>query len=106
MPGSIHSPLAKGCHRLIKQGAKLAESAEDILEELRLPVVRPDESVAEKVAAPAHPVLGHLGFDPCDFDTLAARADMSAETLAALLTEWELEGLIESLPGGRYQRVR
>jgi len=106
MPGSIHSPLAKGCHRLIKQGAKLVESAEDIMEELRLPMSRPDMPAGDTASQPFHPVLEHLGFDPCDFDTLAARAGVGTDALAALLTEWEIEGIIERLPGGRYQRVR
>jgi len=105
MPGSIHSPLTKGCHSLIKQGAKLAETAQDILDELKLPGLTR--------AAPADPreettdrVLAQLGYEPCDFDTLAARTGMGADTLAALLTQWELEGLVEALPGGRYQRAR
>jgi len=106
IPGSIHSPLAKGCHALIKQGAKLVESARDVLEELRLP--------APSVATPADPAdAGHalalldaLGHDPCDADTLAARSGLSAAETAALLTQFELEGRIEALPGGLYQRVR
>lgn len=107
MPGSVHSPLAKGCHNLIKQGAKLAESAEDILEELRLPQTRPRAASASQPRHESiHPVLEQLGFDPCDFDTLASRTGVSAGALAALLTQWEIDGLIEALPGGRYQRVR
>lgn len=106
MPGSIHSPLAKGCHNLIKQGAKLAESAEDILEELKLPpTARKSEPVPQNDGS-THELLVQLGFEPCDFDTLAARTGATADVLAALLTHWEIEGLIEVLPGGRYQRVR
>jgi DNA processing protein len=106
MPGSIHSPLAKGCHRLIKQGAKLVESAEDILEELQLPAVRGVARAESDSDESAHPILQALGFDPCDFDSLLARAGVSADTLAALLTQWEIDGVVETLPGGRYQRVR
>jgi DNA processing protein len=106
MPGSVHSPLAKGCHRLIKQGAKLVESAEDILEELRWPAIGEAAKSESESADASHPVLQALGFDPCDFDSLLARADVSADVLAALLTQWELEGIVETLPGGRYQRVR
>ena len=105
MPGSIHSPLTKGCHSLIKEGAKLAESAQDILDELGVPNV----SIAPLPSAPrvaAHAALARVGFDPCDFDTLCTRCGLSAEALAALLTIWEIEGLVEALPGGRYQRVR
>ena len=107
MPGSVHSPLAKGCHRLIKQGAKLAESAEDILEELKLPgVPRAQEALATPVEPVAKRIFAELGFDPCDIDTLAARSGAAAETLAALVTQWEIEGLIEALPGGQYRRIR
>ena len=104
MPGSIHSPVTKGCHALIKQGAKLVESAQDILEELKLP--RATARPATPEAPPRHAVLDAMGFDPCDFDTLATRSGVSANELAALLTQWEIDGLIEALPGGRYQRVR
>jgi len=106
MPGSIHSPLTKGCHSLIKQGAKLAETADDILEELKLPS---RVSVSAPRAAPlrsADEVLELVGYEPCDFDTLTVRCGVSAETLAALLTQWEIDGLVEALAGGRYQRVR
>lgn len=105
MPGSVNSPLTKGCHNLIKDGAKLAETAEDILGELKLPGgsgAAPRSPAGDE----AHPLLEHMGFDPCDFDTLAARSGLTADVLAALLTEWEIEGLVEALPGGRYQRLR
>jgi len=105
IPGSIHSPLAKGCHNLIKQGAKLVETAEDILEELHMPARgRPPEVAGQYVTSDR--VLDALGFDPFDIDTLSARSGMSADKIAALLTEWELDGVVEALPGGRYQRVR
>lgn len=106
MPGSVHSPLAKGCHRLIKQGAKLVESADDILEELRM-MPAPAMSKSEVDSAiESHPVLHALGFDPCDFDALLERSAVSADALGALLTQWEIAGIVERLPGGRYQRVR
>jgi DNA processing protein len=107
IPGSVHSPLAKGCHHLIKQGAKLVENAEDILSELGLSGARStrDDSPRES-ECPSHPVFDALGFDPCDTDTLFERSGVNAQTAAALLTQWEIEGWIESLPGGRYQRVR
>ncbi|HYH40995.1 MAG TPA: DNA-processing protein DprA [Burkholderiales bacterium] len=105
MPGSIHSPLTKGCHALIKQGAKLAETAEDILEELKLPGAG-SSSPAPVDTAAGDAALAHLGFDPCDFDTLAARTGLPADAVAALLTQWEIAGLVEALPGGRYQRIR
>ena len=105
MPGSVNSPLTKGCHNLIKDGAKLAETADDILTELKLPSAA-RAAPRSKARDEEHAVLTHMGFDPCDFDTLAARSGLSAEALSALLTEWEIQGLIEALPGGRYQRLR
>ncbi len=106
LPGSIHSPLAKGCHRLIKQGAKLVDDVNDILEEFdfaRAGVVVNAVPAADSMAARLLEVLGH---DPCGFDALAARAGEPADTVAALLLELELTGLIEKLPGNKYQRIR
>ena len=111
IPGSIHSPLAKGCHALIKQGAKLVESAADVLEELRLPAAaatsRSLEARGGDIASrlPAK-FLAALGFDPFDPDTLAARAGLSAAQVAALITQLEMEGAVEALPGGRFRRIR
>ncbi len=127
IPGSIHSALSKGCHQLIKQGAKLVESAEDVLEELRYAAVLPHESKimktsnATKTSNPenktkkAHvplslptglevpPLLAAMGFDPVDTDTLAARSGLDAAELNAQLLNLELEGWIECLPGGIYR---
>ncbi|MCX7171182.1 MAG: DNA-processing protein DprA [Proteobacteria bacterium] len=111
LPGSIHAPLAKGCHQLIKQGAKLVESAQDILEELNwqsatMPAC--NETAAAKDAiidAAAAQLLAVLGHDPCDIDTLAARAGLTPEVLLAMLLHLELAGHVSSLPGGRYQRL-
>ncbi len=103
VPGSIHSPLSKGCHALIKQGAKLVESAQDIAEELAWPVAPP----ALRAPAPAEldPLLQHLGFDPASLDQLAERSGLTVEALSAKLLTLELEGLVTQLPGGRYQRL-
>jgi DNA processing protein len=111
IPGSIHSPLAKGCHALIKQGAKLVESAADVLEELRMPARaahisrQPGSGDAPVLRYPAE-FLQALGFDPFDPDTLAARAGLNAAEVAALLTQLEIEGTVAALPGGRFQRIR
>lgn len=107
LPGSIHSPLAKGCHRLIKQGAKLVESAQDILEELRWEaVVVTPPAVASLPADPvALRVLDELGYNPCDLDTLTDRCGMPADQVLALLLPLELDGYVIQLPGGRYQRL-
>lgn len=107
IPGSIHSALAKGCHALIKQGAKLVESAADVLEELRLPAHGAGaESGSSRDDGDTSPLLAALGFDPCDRDALAARLGLSAAATSALLTQLELDGQVAALPGGLYQRVR
>jgi DNA processing protein len=104
LPGSIHSPTARGCHRLIKEGAKLVESAQDVLDELRIEA-RAAESRAPR--PPAHAgLLAALGFDPVDLDTLAVRTGRDAGSLTAELLELELAQDVERLPGNRYQRLR
>ncbi len=105
IPGSIHSPLAKGCHALIKQGAKLVESAQDVLEELGWSQPVQQVVTPQADAANRHPLLAHVGFDPVDFDTLQHRSGLAIDQLNTALTDLELSGLVESLPGGRWQRV-
>jgi DNA processing protein len=106
VPGSIHSPLSKGCHLLIKQGAKLVETSQDILEELGiLPAATTPATASPQLPPPVQSLLNHLGFDPCDVDTLAARSGLGTEALLALLSELEIAGHVAVLPGGRYQRV-
>ena len=102
IPGSIHSPHAKGCHALIKQGAKLVESAQDLLQELGMkgfaaPPVAADPAVTG--------LLPHLGYDPCNIDTLCARSGLTADAVSAMLLQLELEGKVASMPGGLYQRT-
>lgn len=105
LPGSIHSPLSKGCHKLIKQGAKLVESARDVLEELRWEAVVNPAAMPALMETETDPVLVALGRDPCDLDTLSERSGLTADTLLAMLLPLELEGRIAQLPGGRYQRL-
>ena len=110
IPGSIHSPLSKGCHALIKSGAKLVETAEDVLSELAVyrPALEAGPRRARPAAAPAaeseSPLLSHLGFDPVDIDALCARSGLPAERVAAELLRLELDGHVAVLPGGLYQR--
>lgn len=120
IPGSIHSPLARGCHALIKQGAKLVESAADILDELawqqRLdpPDLRQHGPHDERQTVdsppvlpetPADPVLDALDGAPTTLDTLAQRTGLTLDALSAKLLMLELDGHIASLPGGRYQKI-
>jgi len=105
IPGSIHSPQSKGCHALIKQGAKLVETAQDILEELHWERVADPAGLPSVREAETDPILVALGGDPCDLDTLAARTGLSADALMARLLPLELEGRVAQLPGGRYQRL-
>ncbi|MBL8472022.1 MAG: DNA-processing protein DprA [Rhodocyclaceae bacterium] len=108
LPGSIHSPLSKGCHALIRQGAKLVESARDVLEELRLPppATPPADAAPDApVASADDSLLAALGHGPVGMDELAGRSGLPAAQLLARLTELEMAGLVEQLPGGRLQRV-
>lgn len=111
IPGSIHAPQARGCHQLIRQGAKLVETADDILEELGVtpapatPATGPTAARAADAGAGASPVLVALGHDPCALDTLAVRTGLTADALLAMLLELELDGHVAALPGGRYQRL-
>ena len=101
MPGSIHSPVSKGCHQLIKQGAKLVERMQDILEEFGgKGVPEPPE-----MATPPSPLLESMGYDPVGMDALIERSGLSSESLSAMLLLLELEGKVAPLPGGRYQRI-
>lgn len=110
IPGSIHSPLSKGCHQLIKQGAKLVDCAQDILDELQ-PATRgaagPRQHALFKATASqsADPVLQAMGFDPVSHDLLGARCDIDSAALSAHLLTLELQGLVARLPGGAYQRL-
>lgn len=108
IPGSIHSPQSRGCHLLLKQGAKLVESAQDILEELRLdgpaPVADVTTEASMQGAARHASLLRVLGFDPVGLDALVARTGMDAAALQVQLLELELEGSVARLPGGLFQR--
>jgi len=111
IPGSIHSPLSRGCHALIRQGAKLVETAQDITDELGAPdggraaVPAPASPGRGRPRAAAHPVLDALGYDPLPFDTLQARCGLDTAELQAQLLQLELEGRIARLDGGSFQRL-
>lgn len=116
IPGSIHSPQSRGCHRLIRQGAKLVETAADVLEELPLRPFSPARQAGagngSGLAAAAagreeesERVIGCFGFDPVTIDELVARCGLTAEALSVILLQLELDGRVASLPGGRLQRL-
>lgn len=109
IPGSIHSPVSKGCHQLIKQGAKLVESSVDILEELKniLPTHSPLGSIVQKGQMPleTNTVLTCMGFDIINFEALLDNSGLTTEALSSMLTVLELEGKITALAGGYYQRL-
>ncbi len=113
IPGSIHSTQARGCHALIKQGAKLVESAQDILEELNPGLAahsqlaqdsNVDEALDEQEGDIKDPIWTALGFDPVSLDALLARTGMDTPSLQVRLMELELEGRVSRLPGGLFQR--
>ena len=113
IPGSIHSPLSKGCHALIKEGAKLVESTQDILDELNCLSVKTEtqsepknEINAVEQSAENATLLKHLGYDAVDINTLCHRSGLTAEVVSAMLLTLELNGQISSLPGGWYQRIQ
>jgi DNA processing protein len=116
IPGSIYNPLSRGCHELIKQGAKLIESADDILSELSFPALfAPDAgtalgTAAQKLGAAGmdkeHKILlDALGFDPADLDMLIVRTGLKPEAVSSMMLILELEGHVQAAPGGRYSRV-
>ena len=103
IPGSIHSPVARGCHQLIREGAKLVETAEDVLVELRAAA----GPAPAQCAAPVRedPLLEALGYAPASVDALVARSHLDAGEIAARLTALEIEGRVARMPGGLFQRV-
>jgi len=113
IPGSIHNPLSRGCHQLIREGAKLVETADDILEELgALAGVNAPEAEMKETESPSHEKDGdyrilfeHLGFDPIPIDKLIENSGLTADAVSSMLLLLELEGEVASLPGGRYVRT-
>jgi DNA processing protein len=105
VPGSIHAEQSRGCHALIRDGAKLVETAADVLAELRPPPL-PGPAVAEPATGPvrADPLLAALGHDPTTLDSLQDRTGWPTAELLARLLELELDGDVARLPGGLYQR--
>lgn len=107
IPGSIRSPQAEGCHALIKQGAQLVDSPQEILTELGLAPVagQPMPRPRPRTGGDSDPLLSALAFDPVDLDTLCRRTGQPGHLLSGRLLELELAGTIARLPGQRYQRL-
>lgn len=115
IPGSIHNPLARGCHRLIRQGAKLVETAADVIEELgpllgTLEMASAGEPAAQEGEARAwdedyQHLLDSMGYDPVSVDLLIQRSGFPAETVSSMLLLLELEGHVSSVPGGKFTRM-
>jgi DNA processing protein len=114
IPGSIHNPLSRGCHQLIRQGAKLVESAADIVDELGMLVDHIATAPGAPAAAEPGPsdddpqygaLLEAMGFDPASTDELAARSGLTIDEVSSMLLILELEGKIEAQAGGRYSRL-
>lgn len=115
MPGSIHNPLARGCHQLIREGVKLVETAEHILEELgalaefaqitELPTDSQQSSHPVNDDAEYQQLFEHLGFDPIHIDELISRSGLTADAVSSMLLLLELQGRVNALPGGKYTRI-
>jgi DNA processing protein len=113
IPGSIHATQSHGCHALIRQGAKLVENAQDVLEELQLAPLQQVNLFADALSADDdaarddtnHPLLTHMGYGPVSLDALQARCELDTATLQAQLLTLELDGAVGRLPGGLFQRL-
>lgn len=108
IPGSIHSPMSRGCHYLIKQGAKLVETPDEVLEEFGVASApAPERTTASaRPGSPMALVVEAMGFESCSVDALIERTAMDAEELLPVLVELELDGRIARLSDGTYQRVK
>lgn len=114
IPGSIHNPLARGCHALLKQGAKLVETAQDILEELgpltggfSLPAARPTAPGNDQASFTVEQtaLLDCLSFEPVAVDTIIRRSGLTPEVVSSILLTLELQGCVTSSAGGCYSRI-
>jgi DNA processing protein len=113
IPGSIHSPMSKGCHQLIKQGAKLVDCLQDITEELNLSRSKPSEPISGHDIDSGYPtgsaagnvILGTMGYDPITLDNLVTLSGLTVSDVSSMLMLLELEGKVASLTGGQYQKI-
>lgn len=120
IPGSIHNPLAKGCHQLIRDGAKLVETAQEVIDELaplvrewadtlgpmaETPAAGSGSAATQRLDDPEYNALRHaLGYDPVSVDALVERTGLTVPVLSSMLLRMELEGEVVTNPGGTYSR--
>ncbi|KJV29855.1 DNA-binding protein [Aquitalea magnusonii] len=107
VPGSIHNPQARGCHRLLRDGARLIETVDDVLDEIgrvASPPITPAATAGENQPVD-DPILAIMGFDPVSSEALATQLGLTQGEVYAMLLELELAGKLTSLPGGRVQRL-
>jgi len=110
IPGSIHSPMAKGCHQLIKQGAKLVDCIQDIIEELDIKPIEThhviaDDLVDQQDAEEEHPLINLIGFDPISLEQIVQLSGLPSNEVSSMLMMLELDGKVTSLAGGLYQKI-
>lgn len=106
IPGSIHSPMSKGCHQLIKQGAKLVDSLQDIVEELDLNNGAPNVApLAVNNIVTNNPLLKLMGYEPITLENLVHLSGLTVSEVSSMLMLLELEGSVASLAGGQYQKI-
>ena len=115
MPGSIHNPLARGCHQLIREGAKLVETADHIIEELGAlaefaQITDPlannqSETLPVSEDTEYQQLFAYLGYDPIHIDELILRSGLTADAVSSMLLLLELQGRVSALPGGKYTRI-
>jgi DNA processing protein len=115
IPGSIHNPMARGCHRLLRQGARLVEGVDDIFAEIESMIAEIRRNVSETVVKGSGPglplldkdyeiLLDAVGFEPAGLDSLVVRTGLEAGAVASMLLILELDGRVQQQPGGRFSR--
>ena len=105
IPGSIHSPMSKGCHQLIKQGAKLVDCLQDIIEELDLSSNTTNAEANSDGNTSSHPLLNLMGYEPILLENIVHLSGLTVSEVSSMLMLLELEGSIASLAGGQYQKI-
>jgi DNA processing protein len=110
IPGSIHNPLARGCNALIREGAKLVETTQDILDELNVVYQQDNEMLPNVMQSTLdleqQTLLNRVMFSPTSIDNLVENSDLSIESISSMLLILELQGYLEAIAGGCYMRIK